>query len=121
MLALNEAMQKIGEEPHVRFCRVKYAQFGAILALQTEIVDAGLLIPWRANVLIRTAKSVDTAVVGIEVIENWQRLKVHGMLLESYLGERKMELLKREVESATEIELKTLPQWLISKSRLRKQ
>lgn len=32
-----------------------------------------------------------------------------------------MELLKREVESATGIELKTLSQWFISKSRLREQ
>ena len=121
MLALNEALQKIGEEPHVRFCRVKYAQSGAISALLTEKADAGVLIPRRANLLIRAAKSVDTAVIGIEVLENWQRLKVHGMPLERYLGEGKMELLKREVESATGIELKTLPRWLISESRLREQ
>lgn len=59
--------------------------------------------------------------MGIEVLENLQRLKVHGMPLERYLGEGKMELLKKEVESATGIELKTLPRWLISESRLREQ
>lgn len=51
---------------------------------------------------------------GVEVLEHWQRLKIHRMPLERYLGEGKMELLKREVESATEIQLKTVPGWFIS-------
>ena len=106
MLALNEALQKAGEESHIRFCRVKYAPSGAISALLNEKADAGLLIPRKSNLLIRAVKSVDPQVSGVEVPEHWQRLKVHGMPLERYLGEGKMELLKREVESATGIQLK---------------
>ena len=121
MLALNEALQKTGEESHVRFCCVKYAPSGAISALLNEKADAGLLIPRKSNLLIRAVKSVDPEVIGVEVLEHWQRLKVHGMPLERYLGEGKMELLKREVESATGIQLKTIPRWLISESRLREQ
>ncbi len=79
------------------------------------------MIPQRSNLLIQAAKSVDPAVVGVEILENWQRVKVHGMPLERYLGERKMELLRRKVESATEIQLKTLPQWLISESQLKEK
>ena len=60
-------------------------------------------------------------VSGVEVFEHWQWLKVHGMPLERYLGEGKIELLKREVESATGIQLKVLPRWLISENRLRAQ
>ena len=41
------------------------------------------------------------------------------MPLERYLGEGKMELLKREVESSTGIQLKTLPRCLINEDRLR--
>ena len=121
MLALNEALQKAGEEPCIRFSRVRYAPSGAISALLTEKADAGQLIPRRSNLLIRAVKSVDPAVVGVEVLEHWQRLKVHGMPLNRYLGEGKMELLKREVESATGIQLKTLPRWLISENRLKEQ
>ena len=90
-------------------------------ALLTEKADAGQLIPQRSNLLIRAAKSVDPAVIGVEIPEHWQRLKVHGMPLERYLGEGKMELLKREVESATGIRLKAIPRWLISESRLKEQ
>lgn len=59
--------------------------------------------------------------MGIEILEHWQRLKVHGMPLKRYLGEGKMEVLKREVESATGIELRVLPRWLINESRLREK
>ena len=41
------------------------------------------------------------------------------MPLERYLGEGKIELLKREVKSSSGIQLKTLPRWLISEDRLR--
>ena len=121
MLALNEASQQAGVETYIRFSRVRYAPSSAISALLTEKPDAGRLIPQRSNLLIRAANSVDPAVVGVEILEHWQLLKVHGMPLERYLGEGKMGLLKREVESATGIQLKTLPRWLISESRLKEQ
>ena len=119
MLALNEALQQAGEEKSIRFSRVGYAPSGAVSALLNEKADAGQLIPRRSNLLIRAVKSIDPAVVGVEILEHWQRLKVHEMPLERYLGEGKMELLKREVESSTGIQLKALPRWLISESRLK--
>ena len=119
MLALNEALQKAGEE--TRFCRVRYSPSGAISTLLTEKANAGLFIPRLSNVLIRAAKTVDQAIVGVEILEHWQRLKVHGMSLERYLGEGYMELLKREVESSTGIQLKSLPCWHINENRLKEQ
>lgn len=121
MLVLNEALQKAGETQDIRFSRVRYAPSGAISALLTEKADAGLLVPRWSNLLIRAAKSVDASVVGIEILEHWQRLKVHGMPLERYLGDGKMDLLRREVESSTGIQLKTLPRWLINENRLREE
>lgn len=72
MLALNEALQKAGEGLDTRFSRVRYALSGAISTLLTEKANAGLLIPRLSNLLIRTAK---TAIVGVEILEYWQRLK----------------------------------------------
>ena len=68
--------------------------------------------------LIRVVKLVDKKVIGIETLESWQRLKVHGMSLARYLGEGKMELFSREIELSTGIQLKTLHRWLISEARL---
>ena len=59
--------------------------------------------------------------VGVEILEHWQRLKVHGMSLDRYLGDGKIELLRRKVKSSTGIKLKALPRWLISETRLREQ
>lgn len=121
MLALNEALQKVGEEAHVQFSQVRYAPSRTISALLTEKADIGLLIPQQSNLLIRAIKIVDPAIVGVEILEHWQQLKVHRMPLERYLGKRKMELLRREVELATRIQLKTVSCWLISESRLKEQ
>ncbi len=121
MLVLNEALQKAGEGLETQFCRVRYAPSGAVSALLMEQADGGLLIPRLSNVFIRAAKTVDAAIVGVEMLEYWQRLKVHGMFLERYLEEGNMGLLKREVESSTGIKLKTLPRWLIGEYRLKEQ
>jgi len=121
MLALNEALARAGEGADIRFSRVRYSPSGEVSALLTEKANAGLLIPRLSNVLIRAAKTVNVAIVEVEILKHWQRLKVHGMSLDRYLGDGKMELLRREVESSTGIKLKTLPQWLISETRLREQ
>ena len=121
MLILNKALAKAGKGVDIRFSQVRYSPSRAVSALLTEKANAGLLIPRLSNVLIRAAKTVDEAIMEVEILEHWQRLKVHGMSLDRYLGERKMELLKQEVESSTGIQLKTLPHWLINENRLRKQ
>lgn len=43
------------------------------------------------------------------------------MPLMRYLGEGKMELLCREIESSTGIRLETIPRWLINEERLEKR
>lgn len=67
-----------------------------------------MILP-QSNLLIQTVKVVDPAVARIKILEYWQQLKLYGIPLGKYPRERKMELLRREVESATAIELKILP------------
>ena len=118
MLVLNEALQQANIPPYIRFSKVGYSQSGAISGLLTEKSNAEELLAEYSTTLIRAAKSVDEGVIGVEILERWHRLKVHGMPLVRYLGEGKMELLCREIESSTGIKLKTLPRWLISEARL---
>ena len=119
MLVLNEALAKAGEGVDICFSRVRYLPSGAVFALLIEKANAGLLVPRLSNTLIQAAKTVDAAIVGVEILEHWQRLKVHRMSLYRYLDEGKMGLLKQEVESSTGIQLKALPRWLINENRLR--
>lgn len=118
MLVLNESLQRAGVPAYTRFSKVGYSQSGAISGLLTEKSNAEDLIRDHSNALIRAAKSVDEGVIGVEALERWQRLKVHGMPLLRYFGEGKMELLCREIESSTGIKLKTTPRWLINEARL---
>lgn len=74
MLALNETLQKAGVGSRVRFSRVRYTPSGFISALLTEKADATILLLQQSNLLIRAAKTVDDAVVGVEILEQWQRL-----------------------------------------------
>ena len=110
MLALNKALARAEERVDIRFLRVKYSLSGAVFALLTEKANAGLSIPQLSNVLIRAAKTVNIAIIEIDILEHWQRLKVHGMSLDRYLGYSKIELLRQEVESSTGIQLKTISQ-----------
>ena len=121
MLALNKSLQKAGIPAYTRFSRVGYSQSGAISTLLTEKSSVEQLVKNHSNIIIRTAKAVDAGVIGVEALERWQRLKVHGMSLARYLGEGKMEVLCREIESSTGIQLKTVPCWLISESQLEKR
>lgn len=41
---------------------------------------------------------MDAAIVGVEILQHCQYFKVHRVLLEKYLGERNIELLKQEVK-----------------------
>ncbi len=93
-----------------------YLQSGTIFALLTEKSSAGQLISNHSNIFIRAAKVVDVEVIGVEALEHWQRLRIHGMSLARYLEEGKMDLLCRKIESSTGIQLKTVLYWLISKS-----
>lgn len=67
------------------------------------------------------AKTIDEAIIDAEELEHQQYLKVYRMSLLRYLGKRKMELLKKEVELLIGIKLKTATWQLIHKSWLRKK
>ena len=79
---------------------MKYLQSGAISTLFTEKSSAEQLVGNHSIILIRAAKTVDAGVIGVEALERWQKLKIHGMLLTKYLGEEKIELLCWEIESS---------------------
>lgn len=118
MLSLNKSLQKAGIPGYTRFSWVGYSQSRAISALLTEKSSVEQLISNYSNIIIRAAKAIDGGMIRVEALERWERLKVHGMSLARYLGERKMEILCQEIESSMGIQLKTVPCWLISVGRL---
>ena len=109
ILLLNNSLQKTGLPAYMRLMRVSYSQSGAISGLLIERYNVEDLIKQHSNMLIRAPKLIDEGVIGVEMLEKWHRLKVHGMPLLRYFGEGKMEILSWEIESSTGIKLKTTP------------
>lgn len=98
---------------------MQYAPSRSISVLLTEKDDAAMFFPYQSNLLIQATKTIDHAIVGVEIVKQLQCLRVHGMSLERYLRPRKMELLKKKVESSIGILLKTISCWLGSKDCLK--
>lgn len=109
----------MGKELDTYFIWVKYASSRVISALSMKQTNAAVLISRLLSLLIWTVKTTDPTIVGIEILKHWQRLKVYGMFFERYFRESKIELLKQEVKSSTDIKLKTHLRLLISKNQLR--
>lgn len=86
------------------------------MGLLTEKSNTKKLLEKYSIILIRAIKSVDKKVVGIEKLKQWHRLKVCGIFLIRYLGEKKMELLYQEIKLSSKIKQKTIPQLLINKA-----
>ena len=77
MLILNEILQKVEKGLDTRFIQVNYILSRAISALLIEYTNVRVLLPRLSNLLIQTMKTVDQAVVGVEILDYWQRLKVY--------------------------------------------
>lgn len=107
MLVLNEELQKAGKPILVSFSRINYSLSGAISALLTTKGDVVELFKTCNNIPIQMVKIVDWAVISMEILEWWHYLKIYGMSLEKYLGDRKIEFFKREIEFLIGIKLKT--------------
>lgn len=105
---MNETLQKMREWSKCDYVIVYYTLFGSISAFFTKQADVSILLPQKLNLLIRVAKLVDQVVIGLEILKHWQHFKVHEMSIARYLGSNKIDLLKKEVESLTEITFKAV-------------
>ena len=82
MLVLNEALARVRKSVNIRFLQVRYSLSEIVFIFLIEKANAKLLIPRLFNVLIQIAMTVDTAIIGVKILEQGQRLKVYGMSLD---------------------------------------
>lgn len=100
---------------------MKYVQSRVIFALFTKKCSIKQLVNNHSNVLIRAVNKIDMGVTGIKVLEHQKKLKIHKILLARYLRKEKIEVFCQEIESFTEMQLKTVFCQLIGKSQLEKR
>lgn len=94
MLVLNETLQKTGKKVNICFFQVRYVLSGVVFVLLIKKTNAGLLIPRLSNAFIQARKIIDTVIIRVKVLKYQQCLKIHGISLDKYLDNRKIELVK---------------------------
>jgi len=119
-LALNRALVSAGVPDFIRVVDAAYAASGHITVLLKEGAPSSLLVPAYNDMLIATVRQVDIAVISVEVSEQWQRVKVHGVPIRRYMNSnRGLELAREEIEIETSFRLKRDPIWLKSPKSVR--
>jgi len=91
--------------PHfVRIQGVTRNTRGCLSTITTPGATAEMLIKYR-EVVIRAARRVDTGIVDIETSELWERVKMHGVNFDRYLGKKTgggLEKLRSELQAENE-------------------
>jgi hypothetical protein len=88
--------------PHfVRIQGVTKNTHGCLSTITTPGAMAEMLIRYR-DIVIKAARKVDTGIVDIETNEVWERVKMHGVNFDRYLGKKTgggLEKLRQELQA----------------------
>jgi len=77
---------------------------GCLSTITTPATMAEMLIRYR-EIVIKAARKVDTGIVDIETNELWERVKMHGVNFDRYLGKKTgggLEKLRQELQAENE-------------------
>jgi len=91
--------------PHfVRIQGITKNTRGCLSTITTPAATAEMLIRYR-DIVIKAARKVDAGIVDIETNELWERVKMHGVNFDRYLGKKTgggLEKLRQEVQAENE-------------------
>ena len=101
----------MGLPDHIRLLRISYTTTGSISALLGEKAIVEMLCPAYNNTLINIARKFDLAIIGVQKVEQWYKLRVHKVSLERYLATG-LKLARQEIEATENFTLPINPFWL---------
>ena len=120
VLGLNRALSNMGMPNFVRAVNAGYAASGHLTVLLQEGTPSNVLVPAYNDMLITAVRRCDPAVISVEISEQWQRIKVHGVPVHRYMNsENGLSLAREEIELQGVFRLKRDPVWLVSPKKLR--
>ena len=120
VLGLNRALSNVGMPNFVRAVNAGYAASGHLTVLLQEGTPSNVLVPAYNDMLITAARRYDPAVISVEISEQWQRVKVHGVPVHRYMNsENGLSLAREEIELQGVFKLKRDPVWLVSPRKLK--
>jgi hypothetical protein len=120
VLGLNRALSNGGMPNFVRAVNAGYAASGHLTVLLQEGAPSSVLVPAYNDTLITAVRKCDPAVISVEISEQWQRVKVHGVPIQRYMNsENGLSLAREEIELQGVFRLKRDPVWLVSPRKLK--
>ncbi|KAI7974128.1 hypothetical protein EIK77_002993 [Talaromyces pinophilus] len=120
VLGLNQALSNAGMPNFVRAVNAGYAASGHLTVLLQEEAPSNVLVPAYNDMLITAVRRCDPAVISVEISEQWQRVKVHGVPVQRYMSsESGLGLAREEIELQGVFRLKRDPVWLVSPRKLK--
>jgi hypothetical protein len=101
---VNRALFEANVPHFVRIQGVTKNTRGCLSTITTPGATAGMLIKYR-EIVIKAARKVDAGIVDIETNELWERVKMHGVNFDRYLGKKTgggLEKLRQELQAENE-------------------
>jgi len=104
LLEVNRALFEAKVPYFVRIQGVTKNTRGCLSTITTTGATAEMLIQYR-EIVIKAARKVDAGIVDIETNELWERVKMHGVNFDRYLGKKTgggLEKLRQELQAENE-------------------
>ena len=83
--AVNRTLHQTGVPTHARIFQLRLNAKGTLAGLCTPFAPIEHLLEFR-DTIIRAARTVDSGIHNFTANETWSRVKIHGVLLDRYLG-----------------------------------
>jgi hypothetical protein len=111
MFEVNKALAHARVHVTVRLTKMGYTGKGNLTGVMSEHACADELLNY-APVVINAVKKLDPEVAYMEKTEKWLKLQVHGVALDRYMSENRLEVAREEVELMTGEHLPYAPRWI---------
>jgi hypothetical protein len=111
ILAVNRGLAHAKFPGFVRVIDAGYSSTGAVTVLLERGALGSMLLPVHWDLVVAAARQADPAIISAELLEQWYRVKVHGVPTRRYLS-CGLGLAREEIELGTRIRLKRDPTWL---------
>lgn len=111
MFEVNKALELARAHVTVRLIKIGYTEKGNLTGVMSENACAEELLK-HAPTVIAAVQKLDPEVTDVEKTEKWRKLRVHGVELDRYMGEGRLEVAREEIELMTGEQLPYAPRWI---------
>jgi hypothetical protein len=111
MFEVNKALTNARAYVTVRLIKMGYTEKGNLTGVIGENAYAEDAFA-HAQAVMAMVQKLDPEVVYMDKTERWYKLRVHGVALDQYIAEDRLELARREIELMIGEQLPYAPRWI---------